>query len=219
MKSTAAFIPEEYDKKIKQTLPYCEEFYRQIADVIKCLYTGKVSWLDVGCGTGKMAELGSELEDRLVLCDNSSDMLDIAKKRIISSNVEFVLKPAQELEYKNEFDVVTAVQVFHYLTADERRKAIGKCFDALRPNGIFITFENFAPDTEFGTELSLKRWMKHQEENGRAKTEINAHISRYGKDYFPITINEHKKLLRECGFKAVELLWCSYMQAGLVGIK
>lgn len=41
MKSTAAFIPEEYDRKIKQTLPYFEEFYKQIADVVKCLYTGK----------------------------------------------------------------------------------------------------------------------------------------------------------------------------------
>ena len=80
MKSTVAFIPEEYDRKIKQTLPYYEEFYKQIADVVKCLYTGKISWLDVGCGTGKMAELGSEIADRFVLCDNSSDMLNIAKK-------------------------------------------------------------------------------------------------------------------------------------------
>lgn len=176
MKSTAAFIPEEYDRKIKQTLPYCEEFYRQIADAVKCLYTGKVSWLDVGCGTGKMAELGSALADRLVLCDNSSDMFNIAKKRVISSSVEFVLKPAQELEYKNEFDVVTAVQVFHYLKANERRKAVGKCFDALRPNGIFITFENFAPDTEFGTELSLKRWMKYQKEHGRTEMGIKDSI-------------------------------------------
>ena len=56
MKSTAAFIPEEYDKKIKHTLPSCEEFYKQIADVVKCLYTEKVSWLDVGCGTGKMEQ-------------------------------------------------------------------------------------------------------------------------------------------------------------------
>ena len=219
MKSTAAFIPEEYDRKIKQTLPYFEEFYKQIADVVKCLYTGKISWLDVGCGTGKMAELGSEIADRFVLCDNSSDMPNIAKKHVMLSNAEFVLKSAQELEYKNEFDVVTAVQVFHYLTADERIKAVRKCFDALRPNGIFITFENFAPDTEFGTELCLRRWKEYQKEHGRTEIESNAHILRYGKDYFPITINEHKKLLRECGFKDVELLWCSYMQAGLIGTK
>lgn len=30
-------------------------------------------------------------------------MLDIAKKRVMSSKAEFVLKSAQELEYKNEF--------------------------------------------------------------------------------------------------------------------
>ena len=219
MKSTAAFIPEEYDRKIKQTLPYCEEFYKQIVDVVKCLYTEKVSWLDVGCGTGKMAELGSELADRLVLCDNSLDMLDIAKKQVISVKTEFVLKSAQKMEYENEFDVVTAVQVFHYLTVEERKKAVRRCFDALKQDGIFITFENFAPDGEYGTKLCLNRWMKYQIEHGRTEQESQEHILRYGKDYFPITINEHRELMKECGFKDVELLWCSYMQAGFIGVK
>ena len=48
MKNTVAFMPQEYDKKIKQTLPYYEEFYKQIVNVIKSYYNRKVSWIDVG---------------------------------------------------------------------------------------------------------------------------------------------------------------------------
>ena len=43
---------------------------------------------------------------------------------------------------------------------------------------------------------------------------INGH-----KDDFPIAIDEHKRLLSNCGFRSVELLWCSYMQVGILGVK
>lgn len=219
MKNITAFSSKEYDKKIKQTLPYHEEFYRQITDVVKYRFNNKVSWLDVGCGTGKMSELGLELSNKFVLLDNNSDMLDIARSQINSDNAEFILKSSVDMEYTNAFDVVTAVQAFHYLSADERRKAIGKCYNALKSSGIFITFENFAPDTKIGTKLYLNRWKQYQISQGKTEQESQEHISRYGNDYFPITIDEHKKLLKDCGFKVVELLWCSYMQAGLMGIK
>jgi len=98
--------------------------------VVKCLYAGKVTWLDVDCGTGKMAELDSELADRLVLCDNSSDMLDIAKKQVVSENTKCVLKSVQETEYENEFEVVAEIQVFHYLTARECKRQLA---NALTP--------------------------------------------------------------------------------------
>lgn len=219
MKNITAFSAKEYDKKIKQTLPYHEEFYRQITDVVKCRFNNKVSWLDVGCGTGKMSELGLELSNKFVLLDNNSDMLDIAQSQINSDNAEFILKSSGDMEYTNAFDVVTAVQAFHYLSADERRKAIGKCYNALKSGGIFITFENFAPDTKIGTKLYLNRWKQYQISQGKTEQESQEHISRYGNDYFPIKIDEHKKLLKDCGFKVVELLWCSYMQAGLMGVK
>ncbi len=219
MKHTTAFSSKEYDRKIKQTLPYYEEFYKQIINVVKCHFDNQISWLDVGSGTGKMAELGLELSNRFVLLDNSADMLDIARKQVNSGKVDFVLKYAEDMDYEKEFDVVTAVQVFHYLSADKRREAICKCYNALKSSGIFITFENFAPDTELGTMLYLNRWKQYQISQDKTEQESKDHIARYGTEYFPITIDNHKMLLKECGFKAVELLWCSYMQAGFIGIK
>lgn len=219
MKNTTAFSSEEYDEKIKQTLPYYEEFYKQIADAVGTYFDRKVAWLDVGCGVGKMAELGLELSYRFALCDISADMLEAARARVVSGKAEFILSSAQEIEYENEFDVVTAIQTFHYLPPEKRKKAVRKCYRALKPKGMFITFENFAPDTGCGKRLYLERWKRYQIERGRSERESRNHILRYGKDYFPITIDEHKKVMKESGFEAVELLWCSYMQAGFIGIK
>lgn len=48
----AAFGAEEYDQKIRQTLPYYEDFYEQVLDILNVLKKKQVAWLDIGCGTG-----------------------------------------------------------------------------------------------------------------------------------------------------------------------
>ena len=51
----------------------------------------QAAWLDIGCGTGKMADTAvKELQIKnIVCCDNSTQMLKIAKKHICSSKVDF----------------------------------------------------------------------------------------------------------------------------------
>lgn len=50
--SQTAFSAENYDKDILNTIPYYDEVYNQIADVVSAAFLNrKVSWLDIGCGT------------------------------------------------------------------------------------------------------------------------------------------------------------------------
>ena len=65
----------------------------------------------------------------------------------------------------------------------------------------------------------LEKWKRYQIEQGKSVEESTRHIERYGKDYFPITLEEHLTLMRNSGFRAVEILWLSNMQVGLWGMK
>lgn len=42
-----AFEPEEYDRKIRQTFPYYEDFYKQITDILVVMEKKDVVWLDI----------------------------------------------------------------------------------------------------------------------------------------------------------------------------
>ena len=106
-----------------------------------------------------------------------------------------------------------------YLHEDDRKTAMERCYDALKENGSFISFENISPFSEIGRNVYLDKWKRYQEANGKSPEESSRHIARYGKDYFPINIEEHLKLMRSCGFQAVEVLWFSNMQAGFWGMK
>lgn len=126
--------------------------------------------------------------------------------------------------YSREYDrkikqTITAIQVNHYLHIDERRIALSKCFEALKDKGIFISFENFAPFTDIGKSVYLEKWKRYQMEQGKSLQECNQHIERYGRDYFPISLSDHLELMRNCGFRVVEVLWLSNMQVGFWGMK
>ena len=219
--NTSAFHALEYDKKIKRTLPYYEEFYKQVVDIVKIRFDKSLTWLDIGCGTGKMAEIafGTVDIEKFVFCDNSVKMIEIAKQRFEGKNTEFTTTSVLELHNTMSFDVITAIQVFHYFAREERIKAVKKSYEMLRPNGIFVTFENFAPYSEVGKKLFLERWKLYQLSQGKDIDECNEHIGRYGKEYFPISISEHLSVLKQCGFENVEIIWASNMQVGLLGIK
>ena len=217
----SAFSSSNYDKKIKQTLPYYDDFYEQVVELVKVFNHNSVRWLDIGCGTGKMGSVAFENVEleKFVFVDSSDEMIEIAKKRFNCHNAEFSVCDVQDIAYINEFDVITAIQVNHYLHIDERKIVLQKCYEALKENGLFISFENFAPFTDLGKSVYLEKWKQYQMKQGKSPEECKKHIERYGKDYFPISLSENMELMRNCGFKDVEILWLSNMQVGLWGIK
>ena len=219
--NSAPFDVAEYDRQIKRTLPFYEEMFQQAVDIVRILNLQSLRWLDVGCGTGKMARTALDNFDiqKMVCIDVEKEMLEKAENFCDNEKVEFLQCDIRELPYEEIFDIVTAVQVNHYFKKDERVAAIKKCYDALAENGIYISFENFAPDSEEGARLYLERWKQFQIANGKSKEEADLHMERYGRDYFPVTISESIELLKECGFRMVEILWVSYMQVGILAKK
>ena len=216
-----AFDAAEYDEKIKKALPYYDDFFAQIISAVKAFAYTHADWLDVGCGTGKMyAEAVGQIRiNRFVFCDCSEEMLKIAESRFCGSGREFFLKDMLELDFSDEFDIVTSVQSMHYIRPEQRSAAVKNCFNALRQGGIFLNFENFSPDSEAVERLALKRWRDYQLANGRSKAECDKHLSRYKKEYFPLTLSEQLEIMKNAGFAAAEVFWLSYMQAGFIGVK
>ena len=219
--NSTPFDVAEYDRQIKKTLPFYEEMFQQIVDIVKILNLQSLRWLDVGCGTGKMARAALDiLEIEKMMCiDVEEEMLDKARMFCNDEKVEFLQCDVRKLSYQEMFDIVTAIQVNHYFKKEERMTAIKKCYSTLKDDGIYISFENFAPDSDEGTRLYLERWKRFQIANGKTEEEVASHIKRYGQSYFPISISESIRLLKDCGFRMVEILWVSYMQVGILARK
>ena len=217
----SAYNSGVYDENIVSTLPYYREYHNQIIDLVKAMGIKDIEWLDTGCGTGTLASRVFETRDdvRFTLCDPSEQMLEIAKNKLGGRDIRVFTIPSQMMTFDSGFDVVTAVQSHHYLNPDERRTAVANCFRALKDKGLFVTFENIKMTTETSDKVALKRWENFLSDNLKDPDIVKMHINRRGVEVFPITIEEHIKLLREAGFKSVDVLWTSYLQAGFWAIK
>lgn len=218
---------KEYDRGIKQTIPYYENLHKETIDLISNYPVKVEKWLDIGGGTGGLIERAYPLfKDTLfILGDTSQEMLKEASSRLanFSENNLRILPPcfSQRLNevLKEKVQVITAIQVHHYLSFEERIVATKQCYEALEPGGIYITFENIKPLSEMGIQIGLKRWGAFQEAQGKSSIEVEQHKARFNKEYYPITLLEHFEVLKQAGFTCYELFWQSYMQVGLFAVK
>jgi len=225
MGNTTPMSAEEYDLKIEKTIPFYSEFYEQTIDLIKTFGFRNANWLDTGCGTGALISKAISVNDfdgfQFVLCDPSEEMVDVTKNNLAENKqvLDFCVCSSQQLRYTNEFNIITAIQSHHYMKYDNRVIALKKCYEALKENGVFICFENFAPNCDKSKSIVLNRWGRYQYMHGKSDSDVETHLARYGKNYFPITISEHFNILQNCGFRVIETFWLSYMQVGIYAIK
>lgn len=217
----SAYNSSIYDEHITNVLPYYKEYHNQALDVVRAMDIDSPVWLDTGCGTGTLAMriLEKNPNARLTLCDPSEKMLDIAKTKLSGGDIRFCNLSSEQLKFENEFDVVTAIQCHHYLSLEGRENAVKACYNALKESGVFIAFENIKMETDVADAIALKRWQTFLEDHGNSPEDVKMHIERRGVEVFPITIREHIELLKKCGFRSVNILWTSYLQAGFWAIK
>jgi tRNA (cmo5U34)-methyltransferase len=217
--------PDEYDVQVKRTIPYYEDFINETIELLLSLDRPPELWLDTGCGTGKMVEtaLSRFPATRFLMADPSDKMLEQARKKLQGEGRVRFLDPvcSQDLGcvVTERPDVVTAIQCHHYLSKEERNRAVRGCFEVLIEGGTYVIFENIRPFTDSGVEIGKRYWGRFQRRNGKSQEEVDHHLARFDHEYFPITVEQHLDLLRNVGFSTVELFWYSYLQAGFYCIK
>jgi SAM-dependent methyltransferase len=96
--------------------------------------------LDFGCGVGLGISPLREVfpNSRIVGCDPSEDSLTLARTQ--EPNSEFL--QANAIPPVPQFDVITAVCVFHHIAPADRPGALRYCFERLKPGGRMFIFEH-----------------------------------------------------------------------------
>lgn len=213
----------DYDAQIRKTIPWYDTFHDQTIAVVAETVPAPDLWIDTGGGTGTLIEKahGRFPSTRFILADPSAGMLGVARSRLRGKDRVTILDPVDStaLDLAEPADVITAIQSHHYLHEPEREAATRNCCRLLKAGGLYVTFENIRPLTDRGTEIGNAEWGRFQVGQGRDPDAVRAHLARFGVEYFPLTVEQHLALLRRCGFRVVEILWYSVMQAGFYCIR
>lgn len=98
----------------------------------------KLSYLDVGCGKGELASLLASTFGRVAGCDPSTGMLDT----ITSFETREQIDPNRIPFGDREFDLITAVCVYHHVPPDVRGALTAEIVRVLKPGGVFCIIEH-----------------------------------------------------------------------------
>lgn len=118
-----------------------EETYNEKLAATQRYFDADSQVFEFGCGTGTTAIHHAPFVSKIVATDISSNMIEIARKKAVASNitnVEFQCSTLENFEAADaSFDVVMAHNILHLLEDPER--AIRRSYQLLKPGGVFVT--------------------------------------------------------------------------------
>lgn len=132
---------------------------RFTAESLLALLPREWTVVDLGCGTGNVAELLSPLVKRVIAVDASAAMLKAAQKRLEGrGNVEFVRGEAQRLPLRDaSADAVVAFLVLHHVP--EIAAALGEMRRVLRRGGVALIVDMVEHDRQSYRHTMGHHWL------------------------------------------------------------
>ena len=147
MKTQKDIILERYKKASQQD----EEFlknrwgsyesmigrFKAVIDAVD--FTNRDSWLDAGCGTGRLFIEADNIEkfELVIGIDFSYDQIKMAHERNVHKNVRFVLSDLEHIPFKEKFSLVTCIGTI-YCCGIELKKIISSLSTAAAVGGLLV---------------------------------------------------------------------------------
>jgi ubiquinone/menaquinone biosynthesis C-methylase UbiE len=179
---------------------------------------GNAALLDIGCGTGFIANIAKHVFEKVVGVDVTPAMLSLVEP---APNVMLVLGDTREMSFLDEsFSVCVAYGVLHH--SEDLRPVIREVFRILKPGGMFYSdedpnydyfqfFEKLDPDATDESDLVLREHKNVTEKAIQMKREfgVDESITRLA-EYQKMVLggmqgHSLKELFAEAGFSNVQL--------------
>lgn len=221
---------ESYDAAAPTIHPYYIAVQDQILDSIPFEAGDAFTLVDIGGGSGRLAERVLERFSgvHVTVVDQSEAFLALAERKLarFGSRAAFVqcrLQEDWEGKLASAPDVIVSTSAIHHLEPREKRELYGRCHEALAPNGVFINGDEYRPADDGEFFALLKEWSKHMNAavaEGRIPESFGATLEHWHKrnilgfgepkksgDDCQETIAVQVGYLRDAGFERVTTVW------------
>jgi tRNA (cmo5U34)-methyltransferase len=206
--------PNEYDIQIRRFIPGYEEMLDTVCRYLRYLATrGEKEMLitELGSGTGGLIpQVARALPDAsIVAIDCDADMVEVARNRLgsFSKQVRYITETFDR-GLSSGCDAVIASLALHHILVRSTKTALYKqIFSTLAHNGVFINADAAVDQDGSLSGFAYDAWIDHMVANGIDRNRAVDHLHAWQMEDRYFSLTEELEMLKEAGFKQVDILW------------
>lgn len=216
-----------FDDMVTRSVPFYVEMQRMMSELVAdhCGEDGVI--YDLGCSTGAtmiMMDQTVPQQIKFVGIDDSAPMLEKCRTKL----QEVGMKRPYSLEVADlntglvplpNASVVILCLTLQFVRPIAREKLLRNIFEQLNPGGVLIVIEKIlAEETDFNRDF-IKYYYNHKRRNNYSEMEISQKREALENVLIPYKLSENITLLKEVGFRTVEVFFKWYNFSGFIAKK
>lgn len=217
-----------FDDMLGRSVPFYAEQQRMIGELAADFAAPGTSIYDLGCSTCNSflniaAASPRDLDVRFVGVDSSPEMLDIAREKLAEAKFphpyELQLADLDAGVDTPNASVVLLVLTLQFVRPLYRERLIRRIQEGMVDNGCLILVEKVLGENSTFNRLFIKHYYEFKRRNGYSELEIAQKREALENVLIPFRLEENKELLRQQGFRHVDVFFKWYNFCGIVALK
>lgn len=206
-------VASVFDDMLHRSIPFYEEQVKLIAHFASLLLKEGGRVYDLGSSTGNVLFALSSLSPKAECIGIDSSLAMIEKSQLKAqaygdNGGKIKFQQADFLSY--DFlpsRVMIANYTMQFVRPMQREKMINKIFDALQEGGIFLMGEKMISSEKFLDRAMIEHYFAYKSSQGYSKIEITQKREALENVLIPYTQEENFLMLKNAGFKQIEILF------------
>ncbi|MFW7380818.1 MAG: carboxy-S-adenosyl-L-methionine synthase CmoA [Oligoflexus sp.] len=199
-----------FDDMVRRSIPLYFDVHHYLGNWCRRFHQSGTTVIDIGCSTGTTIDYLSQcLSQRASFLgiDSSAAMILKARQKLqnlpAQHEVQLICQDIQQLSLPPA-SIVIMNYTLQFLPVSQRPALLKRIFDCLLPGGLFFISEKVRASHPLIQETTTHIYEKFKLDQGYSQTEIARKKEALENVLIPYTEIEHRQILADAGFQAVE---------------
>ena len=216
---------EVFEDMLDRSVPGYREIQRMICELASDFAVDGTNVYDLGCSTGTTIRNLDAIPQqvRLVGVDSSQAMLDKASHAFSASALRhpysLVCRNLNEGAQVAEASVVVMSLTLQFVRPLHRERVLRDIHGGLHDDGCLILVEKVLGEESLLNRLFIQHYHEFKQRNGYSEIEIARKREALENVLLPYRLKENEEMLRQVGFRGVDVFFKWYNFAGVLALK
>lgn len=213
-----------FDSHVRKSVPLYDNFHNIIGDLSEWFVEDNTNVYDIGASTGiglnNLISHHINKKVNYIGVDSSAEMLKKARNNLKNCNVTLINGDItnSDIEIYNA-SFITSILTLQFIPRRKRIQVIKKAYKGLNKGGALVIVEKVIGNNARFDEMFIELYHDFKLSNGLSEKEVFAKSKAIRGVMSPNTMQENIDILKEAGFKDIDIFfkWCNF--AGIIAVK